>query len=200
MTAAVAELCSSLGFSISGSAQSPAHASSLLRANYSPMRGFVMLVDPALERAETELSNAVSTATWKPRNGEWLTFKSELESTGQYWALYVHTRRCHVRGVCVCVCALHLTPARYLTLCALSYPLQSFCVALCAAIGAAPLPEWILRFAKIGGQFLRVVAHQGAFDSNGRELEGGAMRRTGPRSQVGGGVGWGQMGWGGGWG
>ena len=41
-----------------------------------------MLVDEALERAETELLNTVSTSVWKPHSGEGLAFKSELASSG----------------------------------------------------------------------------------------------------------------------
>ena len=44
-----------------GPGLSPANPSSLLHANHLPQRGFWMLVDTALERAEIELSNAVST-------------------------------------------------------------------------------------------------------------------------------------------
>jgi hypothetical protein len=38
-----------------------------------------MLVDTVFKRPKAELSNAVSTSDWKTHNGEWLTFKNELE-------------------------------------------------------------------------------------------------------------------------
>ena len=41
-----------------------------------------MLVDTALERAEAELFNAVSTSAWEPHSGECLALKSELSSAG----------------------------------------------------------------------------------------------------------------------
>ena len=59
----------------------PAASNSLFHADHSPLRSSQMPVDTALERAEG-LSNAVSTSAWKPHNGEWLSFKSELESAG----------------------------------------------------------------------------------------------------------------------
>ena len=46
------------------------------------LRGSQVFVDTASERAEAELSNAVSTRAWKPQSGEWLAFTSELESAG----------------------------------------------------------------------------------------------------------------------
>ena len=59
-----------------------ADASSLLHADHSPLCNYPMLIDTGLERAEAELSNAVSTSAWKLVGGVWLAFKSELESTG----------------------------------------------------------------------------------------------------------------------
>ena len=41
-----------------------------------------MVVDTALKKAEAELSNVGPTRAWKPHNGEWPAFKSELESAG----------------------------------------------------------------------------------------------------------------------
>ena len=60
----------------------PAESSSLLHTEHSRPRSYQMLVDTALERAEAELSDAVSTSTWKSRSGKWLVFKSELEPAG----------------------------------------------------------------------------------------------------------------------
>ena len=42
-------------------------SSSLLHASHSPLRGLQVLVDTAVERAEAELFNAVSTSSWRPR-------------------------------------------------------------------------------------------------------------------------------------
>jgi hypothetical protein len=39
-----------------------------------------MVVDTALERAEAELFNTISTTAWELRSGNWLVCKSELES------------------------------------------------------------------------------------------------------------------------
>ena len=39
----------------------PSDSSSLLHIGYSPLRSSQMLIDTALERAEAELSNAIST-------------------------------------------------------------------------------------------------------------------------------------------
>ena len=47
----------------------PADSSSLLNADHSQLGSSQMLVDTALERAEAELSNAVSTSTWQPHSG-----------------------------------------------------------------------------------------------------------------------------------
>ena len=60
---------------------SAADSSSLMHADNSPLRGFGMVIDTALERAEAELSsNAVSTTIWELRGGEWSAWNSELES------------------------------------------------------------------------------------------------------------------------
>ena len=67
---------------IRGPVLTPAGSSSLMHANHSLLRGFWMLGDTALERAEAELSNAVSTSAWKSDNGERLACKSVLESAG----------------------------------------------------------------------------------------------------------------------
>ena len=65
-----------------GSVLGLADPSSLLHADHSPLRSSQMLVDTALERAEAELSNAVSTTAWKTHTGEWLAFRSELDAAG----------------------------------------------------------------------------------------------------------------------
>ena len=44
-------------------------SNALLHANHSPLRGFLAPVGTALERAEIEFSNAVSTGAWKPHRG-----------------------------------------------------------------------------------------------------------------------------------
>ena len=53
-----------------------------MNANNLPLSCLQMLIDAALERAEPELSNAVSTSAWKPHSGTWLVLKSELASAG----------------------------------------------------------------------------------------------------------------------
>ena len=58
---------SSSSSSSKGSVLSVAHS-----ANYSLPRDFQTLVDTALERADAELFDAVSTTIQKPHNGEWL--------------------------------------------------------------------------------------------------------------------------------
>ena len=55
---------------------------SLLDSDHTPLRRSQMLVDTAFERGEAGLFNAVSTSARKPHSGEWLAFKSELESAG----------------------------------------------------------------------------------------------------------------------
>ena len=55
---------------LNGPVLRPADSSSLLHVDCSPLCGFGMLVDTALERAAAELSNAISTTAWKARNGE----------------------------------------------------------------------------------------------------------------------------------
>ena len=60
-----------------------ADASALLRTDHAPLRSSQMLVDTAPERGEAELSDAASSSAWKPPNGKWLPFKSELESAGR---------------------------------------------------------------------------------------------------------------------
>ena len=65
-----------------GPVLSPADWSSLFHAKRSSLRGFLMVVDTVLERAEVGLSNTASTSAWKAHSGEWLRFGSELEFAG----------------------------------------------------------------------------------------------------------------------
>ena len=69
-----------------GPVLAPADPRLLLQANYSPVRAFQAVVDTALERAEAELSNAVSTIIWELHNGgvpfKNALFKNALELRG----------------------------------------------------------------------------------------------------------------------
>ena len=69
---------------IRGPVLSPTHSSSLLHANYSPLRAFRAraVVDAALESSASALFNAVSMAVRKPSCIEWLACKSELACAG----------------------------------------------------------------------------------------------------------------------
>ena len=68
--------------SLYGSVLIPADSSSLFNPNHSPLCGCQALVDTALESPASALPNAVTTSTWKLHSGEWVAFKSELESEG----------------------------------------------------------------------------------------------------------------------
>ena len=57
---------------------SPADSSSLMHADYSPLRSFQAVVDTASEISVSALPIAVSTSTQNPRSGEWLACTSEL--------------------------------------------------------------------------------------------------------------------------
>ena len=57
----------------------PAEFGSLFNASHPPMRCLQALVDMALERSASALSNAVSISIWELRSGEWSAFESELE-------------------------------------------------------------------------------------------------------------------------
>ena len=68
-------------------------ADSHLHAGHSPLRGFQMLVDVALESPTSALSNAVSTSSGKPCSDEGLECKSELESATLMTRPLMHHRR-----------------------------------------------------------------------------------------------------------
>uniref|UniRef100_A0A7S3ERC3 PPPDE domain-containing protein n=1 Tax=Haptolina ericina TaxID=156174 RepID=A0A7S3ERC3_9EUKA len=63
---------------------------------------------------------------------------------------------------------------------------QSFCETLCGELGVGPLPDWVRRFAKIGGQFVRLTAQKGPpqcrLDRSQAVQEGIAMLKTGVRA------------------
>ena len=61
-----------------GSSTKLADSSALLHAGNSPPRGFLALVDAALESSASGLSNAVSTSIWELHSDDWSVCKSEL--------------------------------------------------------------------------------------------------------------------------
>ena len=67
---------------VRGQQQFPAVARPLLHATLSSLRTHQMIVYTTLGIAESELSNAVTTSAWMPHSGNWLGFRSELESAG----------------------------------------------------------------------------------------------------------------------